>query len=94
MSAPLQDAVRVALREVIDPELGRNLVDLGLIYAIEIGAGGAVAITMTTTTRGCPLADFLRQAVETRVGTLDGVASVEARLTWEPAWTPAMALPE
>lgn len=94
MSASLEDAVRAALREVVDPELGRNLVDLGLIYAVETGPGGAVEITMTTTTRGCPLAGFLKEAVEARIATLDGVSSVVARLTWEPAWTPAMAAPE
>ncbi len=90
MTAPLQEAVRAALRSVIDPELGRDLVELGLIYATEIDAAGAVRVDMTTTTRGCPLAGLLKEMAATSVAAVDGVTSVEIRLVYEPAWSPAM----
>lgn len=90
MSGPLQDAIRAALREVVDPELGRNIVDLGLIYGVEVGVGGAVCVTMTTTVPGCPLAGFLKQAVAAATGAVAGVTAVDVNLTWEPAWEPAM----
>ena len=59
----LERLVEIALRDVLDPEMGRSVVDLGLIYAIAAAPGGAITITMTTTTRGCPLAGFLKEAV-------------------------------
>lgn len=61
MSARLGRLVEIALRDVLDPEMGRSVVDLGLIYEIAAAPDGKVAITMTTTTRGCPLAGFLRK---------------------------------
>ena len=58
--ADLQDRVRDRLRTVLDPETGRDLLAMGMIYGIQVDEGGHVAVQMTTTTRGCPLADFLR----------------------------------
>ncbi|WP_103172436.1 metal-sulfur cluster assembly factor [Paracoccus sp. SY] len=85
--ADLHDRVRDRLRTVLDPETGRDLVAMGMIYAIDADEGH-VRVQMTTTTRGCPLADFLRLGVETALQSLEGVASVDVRLVWEPAWTP------
>ena len=85
--ADLQDRVRDRLRSVLDPETGRDLVAMGMIYGVQV-EGGHVAVRMTATTRGCPLAEFLRQGVEAALGSLEGVASVDVRLVWEPAWTP------
>lgn len=85
--ADLRDLVRDRLREVLDPETGRDLVAMGMIYAIAEEAGH-VTIDMTTTTRGCPLTEMLRQGVEAAVSRLDGVHGVEVRLTWDPPWTP------
>ncbi|WP_273729133.1 metal-sulfur cluster assembly factor, partial [Brucella gallinifaecis] len=65
----LEDEVRNALRIVMDPELGINLVDLGMIYMITAHANGDVSVKMTTTTRGCPAAGFLTQAVQGRCCT-------------------------
>ncbi|MCO5090003.1 iron-sulfur cluster assembly protein [Bosea sp. (in: a-proteobacteria)] len=90
MSAGLERLVEIALRDVLDPEMGRSVVDLGLIYAITAAPDGTVAITMTTTTRGCPLAGFLREAVAMAAGAVEGVATVTVTLTYEPAWEPAM----
>lgn len=94
MSANLERLVEIALRDVLDPEIGRSVVDLGLIYAIATAPDGSVAITMTTTTRGCPLAGFLREAVAMAAGAVEGVRAVTVTLTYEPAWEPAMIAAE
>lgn len=72
---------------VFDPELGLNVVDLGLIYDIKI-EGTAVEVTMTLTTQGCPLHDSISRSVEQAVMRLPGVERVSVNLVWEPAWTP------
>jgi ATP-binding protein involved in chromosome partitioning len=72
----VEEAIRNALRSVIDPELGDNIVDLGMLERIDIETGGAVAITVALTTAGCPLRAQLMNDVKSRVGSLPGVASV------------------
>lgn len=94
MNAGLERLVEIALRDVLDPEIGRSVVDLGLIYAIAATPDGRVSITMTTTTRGCPLAGFLKEAVAMAAGAIEGVTAVEVTLTYEPAWEPAMIAAE
>jgi len=94
MSVNLERLVEIALRDVLDPEIGRSVVDLGLIYAIEATPEGAIAITMTTTIRGCPLAGFLKEAVAMAAGAVEGVTNVVVTLTYEPAWEPAMIAAE
>ncbi|KXF76095.1 aromatic ring hydroxylase [Paramesorhizobium deserti] len=86
----LEDAICDALRLVIDPELGENLVDLGLIYDIAVGGDGGAYVEMTTTTRGCPATAYLRDAVQTAVWNVPGIHYVEVRLTYEPPWRPEM----
>ncbi len=81
--------IRQALRMVIDPELGENVVDLGLIYEIAV-EDGVVRIEMTTTTRGCPATNYLREAVEQAAWALPGIHFVEVKLTYEPPWTPEL----
>lgn len=82
--------IREALAIVIDPELGKNVVEMGLIYAIECDSDGEVAIAMTTTTRGCPAASFLTEAVRERAAQVEGVHDVDVTLTYDPPWTPDM----
>jgi len=94
MSAHLERLVEIALRDVLAPEIGRSVVDLGLIYAIAAAPDGTVAITMTTTTRGCPLAGFLKEAVAAAAGAVEGVTTVAVTLTYEPAWEPTMIAAE
>jgi metal-sulfur cluster biosynthetic enzyme len=94
MSTNLERLVEIALRDVLDPEVGRSVVDLGLIYGIEAAPDGKIAITMTTTTRGCPLAGFLKEAVAMAAGAIEGVRTVAVTLTYEPAWEPAMIAAE
>ena len=88
--AALTEDIRNALRMIIDPEIGRNIVDLGLIYDIAVEDRGIVRVTMTTTTRGCPAGDYLKEAVGNCVGHVPGVEYAEVRLTYEPPWTPDM----
>jgi len=87
MSNDLAIQVEDALRLVIDPELGHDIVSLGLIYDIAI-VDGAVCITMTATTPGCPAIGFLKDAVTLGVSGVPDVESVAVIVTFEPRWTP------
>jgi metal-sulfur cluster biosynthetic enzyme len=89
----LADGVMAALRRVIDPELGYNIVDLGLVYRVEI-EDGAVQVVMTTTTRGCPATDYLRGGAGAASGAAPGVKSSTVELTYDPPWTPDMMSPQ
>lgn len=84
-----ESKVLEALRQVIDPELGCNLVDLGLIYDIRI-EGGAVWVVMTVTTPGCPMHDTLRSGVEYALLNLPGVQAARVELSFDPPWHPSM----
>lgn len=92
MSAPATDQLREdvlqSLRMVIDPELGENLVDLGLIYRVDVDDQGAARIEMSTTTKGCPAAAYLKDAVHSAVWIVPGIERVDVLLTYEPAWSP------
>ena len=81
--------VRQALALVIDPELGENVVDLGLIYAVAV-EDGVARVEMTTTTPGCPATAFLKEAVQAAAWGVPGVRYAEVKLTYEPKWSPAM----
>lgn len=78
-----------ALRLVIDPELGINLVDLGLIYDVLID-GQSIYVKMTLTTPGCPLHESMTTAVQHRLQQLDPSMQVFVQLVWQPQWTPAL----
>jgi metal-sulfur cluster biosynthetic enzyme len=80
------------LCQVIDPEIGCNIVDLGLVYKIEID-GGAVVVTMTLTTPGCPMHDSIAAGVQYAVESLPGVESALVNIVWEPPWDPSMMTP-
>jgi metal-sulfur cluster biosynthetic enzyme len=86
----LTEDIRMALRMIIDPEIGKNIIDIGLVYDIVVEEGGVVYVTMTTTTRFCPATDFLKEAVQACVWYVPGVEYAEVRLTYEPPWTPQM----
>ncbi|MEC5423627.1 iron-sulfur cluster assembly protein [Virgibacillus sp. C22-A2] len=83
----LESNVNAALSDVIDPELGINIVDLGLIYGIDIQET-VVIIRMTLTTPGCPMHDSIRIGVEHRISQVDGVSDVQVEISWDPAWNP------
>jgi metal-sulfur cluster biosynthetic enzyme len=84
---PAPERVTEALREVLDPELGMSVVDLGLIYGIEID-GGKVAITMTLTAPGCPIHDAMADWVRRAVLKVPDVSEVAVTITFDPPWTP------
>ncbi len=84
-----ESAVLDALRQVIDPEVGCNLVDLGLIYDIAI-TGTLVKVTMTLTTPGCPMHESLCGGVQVALLNLEGVEDAEVELVWDPPWHPSM----
>ena len=86
--------IREALRRVIDPELGYNIVDLGLVYDVTVEDGGVTIVTMTTTTPGCPATNYLKTGAGEAASSVDGVEFVDVRLTYEPRWTPDMMTPE
>jgi metal-sulfur cluster biosynthetic enzyme len=82
------ELVRKALKGVKDPELGLNVVDIGLIYEVTVSEAGDVHVTMSLTSPGCPSGPEIMGDVKQVVGDLDGVNSVEVELVWEPYWTP------
>jgi metal-sulfur cluster biosynthetic enzyme len=81
------EQVTAALRDVLDPELGMSVVDLGLIYGVEIESA-RVRITMTLTVPGCPIHDSMAEWVRLAVMNVAGVSEVEVRFTFDPPWTP------
>lgn len=90
IATPLTDElVLETLRQVIDPEIGCNIVDLGLIYRYAFQAG-KLTVTMTLTTPGCPMHDSIAEGVKNILLTLDGVTEVEVEVVWDPPWHPSM----
>jgi len=86
-TAPLDvDEVRSALRQVIDPEIGLNIVDLGLVYDIEVNDGD-VEVQMTLTSPSCPMGPYIMSESKKAVESLKGVVHAEIILVWEPFWT-------
>jgi metal-sulfur cluster biosynthetic enzyme len=84
---PTVDEVMEALSNVIDPELGLDFVELGLIYGVEI-EGGGVKVTFTLTTPGCPIGPQVTEQIEEFVGELEGVRTVECEMVFTPPWSP------
>jgi metal-sulfur cluster biosynthetic enzyme len=84
---PDVDEVREALTNVIDPELGLDFVELGLVYEIEV-EGGEVFITFTLTSPGCPIGPQVTEQMEEFVSELDGVERVYPKMVFTPPWTP------
>jgi FeS assembly SUF system protein len=86
--SPSEELILEALKEVNDPEIGINIVDLGLIYGTEVDATGKVSITMTLTTPACPLNEYIDAAVKTALEEVPGVTDSEVNLVWTPPWGP------
>ncbi|MCS3725332.1 metal-sulfur cluster assembly factor [Bradyrhizobium betae] len=89
----LVERVRAALREVIDPEIGFNIVDIGLVYDVAIEEDGVARISMTTTTKGCPATNYLRDGAGEAAQSVAGVHWADVQLTYDPPWTPEMMSP-
>src|ERR1700689_1279028 len=84
---PTGDAVMEALSNVIDPGLGLDFVELGLIYGVDVD-GGDVNVTFTLTTPGCPIGPQVTEQIEEFVGELEGVDTVESEMVFTPPWSP------
>jgi metal-sulfur cluster biosynthetic enzyme len=80
------EQVYSALRKCMDPEIPVNVVDLGLIYGVNVNPENNVDIKMTMTTRGCPLHDTLISDVKTNVGKINGIGNVNVEVVWDPPW--------
>ncbi|MHB1175134.1 MAG: metal-sulfur cluster assembly factor [Sulfuriferula sp.] len=89
-SIPSPDKLREALREVIDPEVGMNIVDLGLVYDITV-EDGVVCVDMTMTSPACPMGEMIVEDVESVLrAALPRGAGIEVALVWSPPWEPSM----
>ena len=86
--APAPETVRKALRAVKDPELNLNIIDIGLVYDVEVSDAGDVIVRMTLTSPGCPAGGEIIEDVRRVVADLEGVKSAEVELVWDPYWTP------
>lgn len=84
----LKDKVYNQLKKVLDPELGINVVDLGLIYDVELSTPRKAVVTMSLTTPGCPLHDSITSGVRYSLEDIEEIDDAVVNLVWEPAWTP------
>ena len=82
------ELARKALRAVKDPELGLNIIDIGLIYDVAITDDGIAHVKMTLTSPGCPAGTEIMDDVKRTLSDLDGITGVDLELVWEPYWTP------
>jgi metal-sulfur cluster biosynthetic enzyme len=85
-----EDEVKNNLKNVYDPEIGVNIVDLGLVYDADVAENGDVLVTMTLTSLGCPLGPVIVQEVQGALKDLPGVADIDVKLVWSPPWSPDM----
>ena len=92
-SALTEERILEVLREVVDPEIDCNIVDLGLIYAVAI-EGAKVTVSMTLTTRGCPMHESIAYGVRMALLNLPEVEEVEVHVVWDPPWHPSMMTDE
>jgi metal-sulfur cluster biosynthetic enzyme len=88
--APSEDEVLEALKSVIDPELGVNIVDLGLVYEVDVSEGGDVDIQYTLTTMGCPIGPLIEDQMRAFLAPVPGIGDVRPEMVLRPAWTPEM----
>jgi metal-sulfur cluster biosynthetic enzyme len=82
------ELAKKALRGVKDPELGLNIIDIGLVYDVTVSEAGEAHVTMTLTSPGCPAGAEIMDDVRTTLTDLEGITAVEVELVWEPYWTP------
>jgi len=85
--APTVDQVVEALKVVVDPELGINIVDLGLVYDVAV-EDEVVKITYTLTTMGCPVGPLIEQQMQQILTTIPGISNVESEMVFDPPWSP------
>jgi metal-sulfur cluster biosynthetic enzyme len=88
--APTEDRVREALKSVVDPELGINIVDLGLVYEVKVSEQGDVDIEYTLTTMGCPIGPLIEDQMQAFLAAVPGIGEVRPEMVLRPAWSPEM----
>lgn len=93
LTSPREIAVREALQKVIDPEIGESIVDVGLIYGIEL-QDDAISIRMTMTSPACPMGEMILDEVHAELVHAFPEAVIDIEMVWEPAWNPDMISPE
>ncbi len=76
-----------ALSRVIDPEIGLNIVDVGLVYRVDVVDDEKIEVDFTLTSPGCPLADTIMQDINTEVSQATGISNIDANLVWSPPWS-------
>ena len=89
-NAPSEEQVLEAHKSVVDPELGINIVDLGLVYEVAVGEGGDVDIQYSLTTMGCPIGPLIEDQMRAFLAPLDGIGEVRPEMVLRPAWSPEM----
>jgi len=85
---PTTEDVYKELKQVFDPEIPVNIVDLGLVYDVKLDDVGACTITMTLTSQSCPEARTIPEVMKRRVNAIPGVSGTQIAIVWEPAWSP------
>ena len=85
-----REDIREGLKQVYDPEIGINIVDLGLVSDADIADIGDVRVTMTLTSLGCPLGPVIVQEVQGALGEFQGIGEIDVKLVWSPPWSPDM----
>ena len=89
-----QEDVYKELRQVYDPEIPVNIVDLGLVYDVKVQDSGVCNVTMTLTSQSCPEARTIPEVMKRRINALPGITGTEIQIVWEPAWSPQKISPE
>lgn len=87
-SEPTEATVTELLREVVDPELGVNIVDLGLLRGVAVAPGGAVRVVTTLTTPACPLGPYITEQIEDLLYQVTTITDVDVEVVWSPPWDP------
>lgn len=85
---PTAEEVRAVLQDVQDPELRMSIVDLGLVYGVDVDESGIVTIDLTLTTPACPVGPMIQGQAYHLLTQMDGVEDVEVNLVWDPPWDP------
>lgn len=94
VSAPNKDEILKVLKECYDPEIPVNIVDLGLIYKLDVAPEGKVDLEMTLTAVGCPVAGWMQEQVSEKIRGVPGVSDVSVAIVFEPPWSPAKLTPD
>jgi metal-sulfur cluster biosynthetic enzyme len=91
---PTLEDVYKELKQVYDPEIPVNIVDLGLVYDVKLEEGGVCNITMTLTSQACPEARTIPEVMKRRINSIPGVTGTQIQIVWEPQWSPQRISPE